>query len=251
MHVLWENYVKDPASILTASSEEIDFPVGNLAHNWYKRATRTTDVAAEWWKVDLGSQRPIRYFALWYHNFEFISDLNIQLQMSNDPLEAWGPGVAHVHLTWTPFKLLYRFSSDQTFQYWRIYCENPGNSDGYLRGGVWYLGGHFEPRYNFMTRRIDPVDPSEVVWAENRCPSSNALDIYSEIELSIGMVPYTDKAIWMAIFAAIGRRTPYILIIDSDYIYDESYYVQNITNWGFPPQMKNYYSFNFEAEEVG
>jgi len=254
MHILWENYVKDPAAILTASSEEVDFPVENLAHNWYKRATRTTDVGAlaagEWWKVDLGSDRPVRYFALWYHNFEFLSGLDIRLQADNDPPN-WALPAIDIPLTWTTFKLIHRFTSDQNYQWWRIYIENPGNLDGYLRGGVWYLGGHFAPRYNFRTRRIDPVDPSEVVWSENRCPSANSLDIYKEIELDIDAVPYTDKATWLAIFAAIGRRTPYILIVDSDDIYDESYYVINAGNWSFPPIVKNYYSFTLEAEETG
>lgn len=245
---LWDNLV-DGATV-TANSSATGFPVTNLQHPWYLKTHRTMGVAAEWWKFDLGATPdPVQYFVWYYHNIEDDTDTVLQIQASNDIAETWVDPALHEAVTWHSGQLIHFFSTPKTYRYWRFYVEDPGNVAGYLRCGRPYLGSYLQPTYNFFTKTLRLLDPSELVYSSNRQMSANTKDVYRGWDLKFDTVIETDRAFFEDMFVAVGLNFPYFVILDSADNDDTLYYVHNTEPWDFVPYVHGNYEFSMSFEE--
>jgi hypothetical protein len=223
---LWNNLAD--AATLTASSESADFPVSNLKDRRYKVHHRTTGVASEWWKWDLGTAQNIYAFLFWYHNFQSGATITIQA----NTVDSWAAPAFEEVLTWSTFKLVKLFSSVKTYRWWRLLVADAGNPDGYLRAGRPFLGGQFEPSRNFTKDwEEEIVDLSEVEYSDGGQAFANEKDIYSQIDLQFLRFSASDRDTFKTIAQAVGKKKAFFIILEPSDPVNTAYYVHSIVDW--------------------
>jgi hypothetical protein len=247
---LWDNLV-DGATV-TANSSAAGFPVTNLQHPWYLKTHRTTGVAAEWWKFDLGTTPdPVQYFVWYYHNIENDTSTALRIQASNDPAEAWVAPALNEVVIWHNGQLTHFFATPQTYRFWRFYAEDPGNADGYLRCGRPYLGSYFQPTYNFYSKKPRLHDPSEKMYSSNRQMSANKKDVYDIWDVTFDNTLESDYTALREMYLAVGTNLEYFVVFDSADANGTLNYVLNSDDWEFDPIVHENYGFAITIEEAG
>jgi len=226
MRFLWNN-LADTAT-LTASSENPDFPLSNLKHSWYLRHHRTTGVTSEWWKWNLGSAQSISYFLFWYHNFQ--SSATIKLQANSSDL--WTAPPLDISLTWNSGNLIHELSPAQSYQWWRLWVQDVGNPDGYLRAGRAYLGGYFEPSRNYsLDWSRERIDPSEINESEGGQEAVNTKTNYWIFHFPFPSIIDPDQETFKTISLAVKNSNPFFICYDSADKLNTTFYVKAINSW--------------------
>lgn len=223
---LWNNLAD--AATLTVSSESADFPAVNLKDRRYKIHHRTTGVTSEWWKWNLGEAKDIYAFLFWYHNFQSGATIKIQANSS----DLWDAPAFEETLTWSTFKLVKYFSSVKTYQWWRLWVQDAGNPDGYLRGGRPFLGGFFEPSRNFhkdWKRAI--VDFSDIEYSSGGQAFANEKDVYYRFDLSFPSILTPDDATFDTIGKTVARKKAFFITINPSDPVNSTYYVHSLSDW--------------------
>jgi hypothetical protein len=223
---LWNNLAD--AATLTVSSESADFPAVNLKDRRYKIHHRTTGVTSEWWKWNLGEAKDIYAFLFWYHNFQSGATIKIQANFS----DLWDAPAFEETLTWSTFKLVKYFSSVKTYQWWRLWVQDAGNPDGYLRGGRPFLGGFFEPSRNFhkdWKRSI--VDFSDIEYSSGGQAFANEKDVYYRFDLSFPSILTPDDATFDTIGKTVARKKAFFITINPSDPVNSTYYVHSLSDW--------------------
>jgi hypothetical protein len=223
---LWDNLAD--AATLTVSSESADFPAVNLKDRRYKIHHRTTGVTSEWWKWNLGEAKDIYAFLFWYHNFQSGATIKIQANSS----DLWDAPAFEETLTWSTFKLVKYFSSVKTYQWWRLWVQDAGNPDGYLRGGRPFLGGFFEPSRNFhkdWKRAI--VDFSDIEYSSGGQAFANEKDVYYRFDLSFPSILTPDDATFDTIGKTVARKKAFFITINPSDPVNSTYYVHSLSDW--------------------
>ena len=150
------DYVEDArASIVSAPTEEAQYPPTNMRHYAVEKAYRCEDRSAgqPWWDpldidIDLGARRPVRYIGILNHNIQSFG--TITLLGSND---AFSTTPFSQGLPYRPDDLRFIFQRTQMYRYWRLRIEDLFfyfDLDDYLRigkirlGPVWVTRTHAE-----------------------------------------------------------------------------------------------------------
>ena len=153
------------------------------------------------------------------------------------------------------------FAADETYDDWRIWVEDPGNSDGFIELGVIWLGIYFEPEIGTSHQETPEFkDPSLLRLAENRHPSTIQKDRYQRFKKTIMHVKRTcdtstDIASFETLFRSRGTSLPFVvqfkLLDGATNTYTEpennSYY-SRFTSY-VPNDKKGLYSLKFTVEE--
>jgi len=243
---LWNNLFDD--AVVSASSEESEFPVSNVKHRWHTRHWRSTDVSSEWVKWDLGSVKDIKAFVLKYHNFTSGATLKIQANSS----DSWGSPPLDESLTYNAGHLVKFWDSAQSYRWWRVTIADAGNSDGYLRVGRIFCGDYFSPQYNFTNAyRKRLVDPSVKMYSAGGQISVSAKTHYRTWVYNFELIKTPDNQTFESIFDEVGQSLPYFICQDADDALDTLYYVQNLTDWDIQHiSMDTWFSLTIEVEEM-
>jgi len=213
---------------LTASSEDSDFPASNTQHHWHLLHWRSTGDEDEWLKVNLGSAQDIKVFVIKYHNFSAGATLKIQANSS----DSWTTPPVDETLSITSDIIVKFWSSAQSYQWWRIYIDDTGNSDGYLKIGRVFLGNHVElSRVYSYGYEYQYIDPSDVVFSANGQIASNQKERYKRFSYTFRGLTSTDKSNLETIFDSVGLSIPYFFCEDSSSPSSSTFYVLNSAAW--------------------
>jgi hypothetical protein len=241
MHMLWNNL--HPDATVTASSADADWPVSYLKLYWPTLTHRTTGIASEWWKWDLGAATQVRYFILWNHNFTSGATLTLQANAS----DSWGaPAYSTAVTRYSGFVIA---AINQTYRWWRLVVADAGNGDGYLKAGYAYLGGYFAPTYGYTNRTCSLVDPSIIAASADGQFSAAQHTQYKELGYEFAAVLDADRSTLETIWASIGTYKPHF-IVETPSDLGRTYYVRNISPWPFEPVHSGIWAWSFQTETM-
>lgn len=146
----WQNYFD--SAVITASSEDPEYPVSNLQNRWatFDWHSASTGTAGEWLKADLGSAKAVKSFI--FENMNLGVGATVTLEAN--AADAWGAPAYSLAIPVTAAmvaakRIVVTLAAEQTYQWWRLSLADPGNPDGYLSGSRIYLGPCFEPGLRF------------------------------------------------------------------------------------------------------
>ena len=215
----------------TANSAATDFPVTNLQHEWFKKEWRSTGVASEWVKFDLGSAQNVAALVVKYHNFTGAATVHIQANAT----DAWGAPSVDVALPVTSDLIVYFWSAAQSYRWWRLTIVDAGNTDGYVRIGRIFLGTYFAPSRNCDNAyEIEPSDPSVTGMSTGGQVSADSRTHFRQWIFDFRGLTAADRTSFEAVFTIVGKETkPYFLSEYPDIGSTMIYYVRNVTNWRY------------------
>jgi hypothetical protein len=222
---LWNN-LADSAAV-TASSSAADHPVSNIGIRWPGRTWRSTGVAAEWVKFNLGSAQNIKALIIFNHNFQLGATVKIQANSSDD----WAAPPIDVTLTVTAEKITYYWAASQAYQWWRISIADAGNPDGYVEIGRVFLGGYFEPTRNHDNNWSMPwIDPSVISASTGDQASADVKPGHYEFSFNFPSIKYPDNETFDIIGKTLGKYKPFFITRDPSNLLT-TYYVRSMVDW--------------------
>lgn len=247
MRFLYNNLFDLSAAVLTVSSEAAGFEKENLQHIWHTRPWRSTGVADEWVKLNLGSAMGIKAFGIQTHDFP--NDITIHIQAN--AADAWGAPTLNTALTWTEDRIVKFWDTPQSFQWWRFRMQ-AGGAPAYRSIGRPFLGSFFEMDRNY--KRLQPtfIDPSVIKKSSGGQISADIKPHFSLRKYSFRIIKASDIDDLETIFGIVGQAVPYFICeepgADPHLTF---YYVRNTTPWGFKPITKTeYYDFVLSVETM-
>ena len=217
---------------ITSSSEEAGFPDTNTQQRWHTRCWRATGDAAEWVKIDLGAAQNITAFVIKNHNFTAGATLKIQ----GNAADVWAGPTVDVTLPITTDTIVYFWSSNQNFQWWRVSIADGANPDTYVKIGRIFLGSYFEPARTFATHTVGFIDPSGIKNSTGGQYSANEKTHYKTISYGFIGITEADFASFETVYDEVGLSKNYFICEDSADAspYTVTYYVRNTSEWTFP-----------------
>ena len=243
------NNLADTASAITALSEAADYPVENVQHDWLQRSWRSTGVADEWVKFDMGAAVNVTSFFIRNHNLR-IGAGTLRIQASSDDVWAAPEMVVNQLITVTPDIIEYTWSAAQSYRWWRILIDDAGNTDGYFRLGRVFLGTSVSPSRNYnWAYPITRLDPSELIESDGGQVSVNTKTQYRQWVLDFRGLTDADHTALMTMYETVGRAVPYFISLDPDDGYADLHYVRNMTDWQFVHENDALYSLQINVRE--
>lgn len=129
-----ENFLWDDTVDITASSEDVEFPASNLRKQVRSKVWRSTSTTANV-VFDLKTTEAIDSFAMVFRKNEVIaiSDSAV-VKLQANATDVWTSPSVDVTLTFDDDNSVFThyFTSDQSYQFWRISIVDPGNPLGYV-----------------------------------------------------------------------------------------------------------------------
>lgn len=151
LQFFWQNWFD--SAVVTASSEDPEYPVENLQNRWATWDWRSgvPDTAGVWIKANLGNPEAIEGLVM--ENINFTTGTTVTLEGSNS--DAW-PGPAHsITITAemiTAKRIVFMLPASETHQWWRILITDVDTWPGYFSASRVYLGPVFQPKYHYQPR---------------------------------------------------------------------------------------------------
>ena len=142
MRILWDN--KAISATLSTAGEDTDYPATNMQDRRLSRYYKSlTDVDQEV-IIDLDAPIAVSYFAIFNHNIS--SSATIKLQGANEDTNDvvdWDNPDFETTVTHSAYYLI-KSITEQTYDRWRFYVDDPLNSDGYIKIGLIYIGTYLQ-----------------------------------------------------------------------------------------------------------
>ena len=229
---MYDNYVDLSTTTITASSQATGFPASNVAHIWHTRHWRTTAISGQWIKFDLGSIKQTQCVIIKYHN-KLSTSGYIAIEANSS--DSWAsPAFSENMGDYVEDEILiYFFPADKWYRWWRIYINDPDNTDGYLRMGRIYLGKYFGPERHFMQPHTKQrIDPSVKRYSTGGQISISQRESYIQIPYDFRSIALADVPNFKTMWNSVGQSMPYFVCeIPSSNPHLTTYYVINSDPW--------------------
>jgi hypothetical protein len=245
LRFLWNNLI-DVAD-LSASSEDPDYPIENVANELFLKAWRSTGID-ESICVDLSASgitnRSVRAFVLKYHNLDLVSGDDYSIQASDlDLCGSLDPASGDLDDPFTPTDdvVIGFFDTAQIFDYWRFILSSVASkaSGDYQRIGRIFLGDYFEPAYDIsIPPEVVEVDESEILSTRQGQDYANVVTPYEIVTYYWKALRSADIARMKEIYQEVGKHKPFFICEDADQsggAHLVTRYVKNVESWTFSP----------------
>ena len=238
---MYNNLIDPATSVVTANSEDTDYPLTNLKVDLFSTHYRSTGDAAEWIKIDLGAAMAVDVIAIRYHNLTAGATLTLE----GNAADAWGAPTYSQVIAITDDVIIYFLASTQTFRWWRLTIADAANPDGVIKIGRPFLGSYFEPTWNFLAPRKSPiVDPSIKMYSSGGGKHVEKENTYRAPVYEWGLVNAADYASFEAMFEAVGANKAFFVCENADHATPETvtFYLEGLAdNWGMGNAYGVYY----------
>jgi len=217
MKLMCTNFVSEDATVITASSQDPNFPVSNFKNQMRSKCWRSTDVTSENVVFDLITTEEIdSVVVLWTkEDGPKLSDsatITIQANATN----VWtSPAVSQVLTINDTYEIAsYYFSNAKSYRYWRIVITDPGNPYGYLEIGKIWLGSSIQIQNAQNGFKFYLTDQS----VQSTTPFGHAYtDVYptlASLDFTYANMTYADYALLEAAFRLNGNHLPVMIVVD-------------------------------------
>ena len=214
LQFFWQNWFD--SAIVTASSEDPEYPVENLQNRWATWDWRSgvPDTSGVWIKANLGSPKAIEGFVL--ENMNLQAGTTVTLE-GNDS-DAW-PGPSHsITITTemvTAKRIVFILPVSETHQWWRILMTDIDTWPGYFSASRVYLGPVFQPKYHYQPRPMQArASNPEIAYSSGGQTTAVKRPRYWTYDLPISIVG-TDGEKFADMDEECGVDTPLWVCLDS------------------------------------
>jgi len=219
--ILDYNFAFDPKVTVTATSEDVNFPLSNLSRFSRARVWRSSGIASvERITFDLKTTEDIDSFAMLFNpmpgeGVKFSDAAVITLQAS--ATNSWtSPAVSVVlSIDETYGVITHFFATAQSYRYWSIKIEDATNAYGYLEISKIFLSASTQlgqaPEIGFQDTIVDQSKISETAYGHRYS------DIYPNrrsFEFNYAAMTAADIETLQAIYARVGAVTPVAVALD-------------------------------------
>jgi hypothetical protein len=146
----WQNWFD--SAVVTASSEDPEYPVSNLHIRWatWDWHSASASTAGDQIVSNLLAPRAVKSFILENMNLRIGAIVTLEANAA----DAWGPPAYSLGIPVTAAmvaakRIVVTLAATQTYQWWRLNLADAGNPDGFLSASRIYLGPCFEPSLRF------------------------------------------------------------------------------------------------------
>lgn len=205
----------DAAAVTSFSAAGSTFLAPNVQDVLLKKVWRSTGLASEWLKFDLGNTAQITTFTFFNNNFSSTAVLKLYGSNSNlgDTEAAWSGAY---NQTITTFDNTAGYATlNQSFRYWLFTMTDTSNTSTYVQVGRVYAGIPISPSENFNEVFTETnMDPSDLFQTTGQTQYSVERPHYKTLEITFNEVPIADQNILRALWASVKKITPFVLILD-------------------------------------
>jgi hypothetical protein len=204
MFILYDNLLDD--ATLTIPDENLYYGADNLQDTrlskYYRSNTLSSNIV-----IDLGSAKQVTSFFVVDHTFTSSAVVKIQANTT----DSWTTPAFELTLSITDY-ILYDFSFDETYQFWRLEFADPTNPEfvriGRIMLGVPLSGLYMEPDQVFSVKTTTET-------ATNRTGQTFVKKgyAYKNNTINIKNISHDKEAEIYAMFIANSNSNPVILVI--------------------------------------
>lgn len=216
MRLIAHNYAQDPMTVITASTQNNNFPASNLAKEHRSKQWRSTSNVDQWVQFDIKTTEAINSVVLlWPKGAYKLSDaasLRVQASATSNFVTT---GVDE-YLTFNnqyEMASLY-FETAQNYRYWRILINDHTNIHGFVNLGVVILGmaeSLDKPDNGFQ---FTQSDTSNVTTTEFGQSYVDVLPIIKTLDLNFALMDYDIASNFINMYTQIGIRKPVFVVLD-------------------------------------
>jgi len=205
----WDNHVTKSGTIVSATNEVVSLPWSNLKNHIPRKIGRSSSVVDPFYiNFTFDSARTVQQFAMVGHSF---AGSTLTLQGCTD--SGFSPEDATVGVTYSSDILVAEFSSEQTYQYWRLRVV-PHPSLTEIQAGHAFLGPLDEFDFPDFSSTTTTVDPSVRVRSYDGSATVFEKTQYRVVSFSLSAMDQADRRSMESIFTTIGTKEAFYLFLD-------------------------------------
>lgn len=248
MRILYDNHVED--ATITSYTEHSQMTWDDALKDTRKsRVGRSVGVDDEWIKFAFSGVVAASYCIIHAHNITAAATITIQGNAS----DSWGS--PSLEETLTHDDVCYVNFNEASYQYWRLFIDDPTNTDGYIQISKIFLGTYLQmPGHNKAIKM-----PNNVTSVVTESPSNQAYGdkriAYESAEFIFNDVTNTEKGQIDTFFEAVHNYKPYTMLVwESSLTTQLPVYVRNTVsqlNWQEEGYDGLYWNFTLGVKESG
>jgi len=212
-----ENELDGSNVVLSASSEDSEWPVENLQNEHRRKVFTTGDSNAdEWITADFGAPVSFNSLIVFAHNLEQ-TDSNLYVQAHSSP--SWGSPEVDEEVTWASGAIVHEFSATKTYQYARFKFTKNDAGETRSIGRIFFgMKQTFtDPDWNGY--KVKKKDLTRLSWSVGHLPYANIKGKYREISIRVSGYEYTEKQQYDVLedYSGIGKSMFLQVTDDGDF----------------------------------
>jgi hypothetical protein len=169
---------------------------------------RTLGITSEWTKITFTAPVAVDYFCIVSHNLTSAATVYIQANAT----DVWtSPSVNEVCTVAT--LITHKFTTTQTYRYWRVTFADPTNTDGYIRFSKLWLSRYMDFPAFSLTPSLPYTSNAEQSFSITNQLYADRRIRYKSGEITLPVTTYTDINNVNAFFDIVDLTLPFILLI--------------------------------------
>lgn len=219
MRIMNVNYCTEDATVVTASSEDANFPASNLQHPFRSKRWRSTDVTSESVVFDLVTTEAINSVILmWPKEDGILLSNTAVVKIQANATNIWtSPSVDQTLTISNDYDVAsHFFTSDQSYRYWRVLIEDPGNANGFLELGMVWLGKSLSIDNAQNGFKYKLVDRSKVQFTDFGHQYVDEYPQIASLEFNYQFLEYETVQTLENAFRRNGNREPVMIVLDAE-----------------------------------
>lgn len=230
MRFLDFNYVTESATVITPSSEDVNFPASNLKNPLRSKVLRTTGVDDQSVVFDLITSEYINsVVVLWpkENGVKLSNSVNLRIQ-ANATNEWSSPAVDQVLTVDNTYEVASHFFSGNggSYRYWRLFIDDPTNPYDYIEIGMVWLGLSIDIDNAQNGFKYQLEDTSIINRNDFGHEYVDEYPTIATLDISYQYLDYDVIKVLEETFRRNGTRKPVIFIADeTDDIFDKDHFL--------------------------
>lgn len=217
MRLMNYNLCSQNATVISASSEDANFPASNLKHPFRSKRWRSTGTSSESVVFDMVTSEPIDSVVLLWPKEDGIRLSNTAVvKIQANATNVWtSPAIDQTLVIDNTYVVAsHFFTSDQSYRYWRVIIQDPGNPNGFVELGVVWLGKGLPLEATQNGFKFSLLDPSNVTTTDFGHTYVDEYPLLSTLDFTYQYLDYEVVQALENAFRANGTKLPVLVVLD-------------------------------------
>lgn len=219
MRLMNVNFCTEPATVVSASSINPNFPVSNLKHPFRSKRVRTQDgVTTLTVTFDMQTAEELdSVVLLWPLEDGIKLTGSATLTVKANATDTWSSPAVSQSLTVdnTYSVASHYFSTPQSYRYWQIEIVDEGNPWDYIELGLVWIGMSLDITNAQNGFKYSLVDRSQTIETDFGHSYSDEYPTSAVMEFSYALLDYEEIQILDEVFRVNGSRKPVLVVVDA------------------------------------
>ena len=222
MRFFYDNMIDGVNVVLTASSEDAEYPVENIQNQFIGKPWKSEDSNAHEYIIgDFGEAKEVQAGILFAHDLKAGDTVKFQL---NDSTDFSSPAVDET-MTHDEDAMVVVLDTPETYRYWRIDIIKDNAAETREIGRV-FIGPLMEARDpDYDGYKVEDHDLSRVSESVSKQRYSTVNGTYRTFMLKVSGVGTTEKDYYQALAREVGVHTAFFCQVTDDGEFTEYLYV--------------------------